>query len=159
MYNKNYRTDNYIDPDYGGGFFITDSGDLCQVINMVKDSSGTYNKFTQIQYKNLSNSQINTKDVEYHEKGELKNIIFSLWGDGKIDKDVSNARLASKGYEQSPKRFHFLQIAAPIFLLILTRLRMPVSTTFILLTSFAATPSAVGQVLAKSMTGYILAFL
>ena len=54
--------------------------------------------------------------------------------------------------------FHFLQIAAPIFLLILTRLRMPVSTTFILLTSFAANPKAVGGVLAKSMSGYILAF-
>jgi len=36
---------------------------------------------------------------------------------------------------------------------------MPVSTTFILLTSFAATPAAVGGVLAKSMSGYILAFV
>ena len=36
---------------------------------------------------------------------------------------------------------------------------MPVSTTFILLTSFAANPKAVGGVLAKSMSGYILAFL
>jgi hypothetical protein len=36
---------------------------------------------------------------------------------------------------------------------------MPVSTTFILLTSFAATPTAVGGVLAKSMSGYILSFL
>jgi hypothetical protein len=36
---------------------------------------------------------------------------------------------------------------------------MPVSTTFILLTSFAATPAAVGGVLAKSMSGYILSFL
>ena len=35
---------------------------------------------------------------------------------------------------------------------------MPVSTTFILLTSFAASPAAVGKVLAKSMSGYILAF-
>ena len=35
---------------------------------------------------------------------------------------------------------------------------MPVSTTFILLTSFAAAPAAVGKVLAKSMSGYVLAF-
>ena len=35
---------------------------------------------------------------------------------------------------------------------------MPVSTTFILLTSFATSPKAVGGVLAKSMSGYILAF-
>ena len=73
--------------------------------------------------------------------------------------DVSHGRLTSKGFEVAPTEFHFLQIAAPIFLLILTRLRMPVSTTFILLTSFAATPAAVGGVLAKSMSGYILSFL
>ena len=80
-------------------------------------------------------------------------------GDGIVDRDVSNGRLSAKGFEKSPTSFHFLQVAAPVFLLILTRLRMPVSTTFILLTSFAATPAAVGKVLAKSMSGYILAFL
>jgi hypothetical protein len=73
--------------------------------------------------------------------------------------DVSHGRLTSKGFEIAPTEFHFLQIAAPIFLLILTRLRMPVSTTFILLTSFAATPAAVGGVLAKSMSGYILSLI
>ena len=73
--------------------------------------------------------------------------------------DVSHGRLMAKGFEKSPTSFHFLQIAAPVFLLILTRLRMPVSTTFILLTSFAAAPAAVGKVLAKSMSGYVLAFL
>ena len=73
--------------------------------------------------------------------------------------DVSHGRLTSKGLEIAPSKFHFLQIAAPIFLLILTRLRMPVSTTFILLTSFAATPAAVGGVLAKSMSGYILSLI
>ncbi len=73
--------------------------------------------------------------------------------------DVSHGRLTSKGFEIAPSKFHFLQIAAPIFLLILTRLRMPVSTTFILLTSFAATPAAVGGVLAKSMSGYILSLI
>jgi hypothetical protein len=72
--------------------------------------------------------------------------------------DVSHGRLMAKGFEESPKSFHFLQIAAPVFLLILTRLRMPVSTTFILLTSFATAPAAVGKVLAKSMSGYLLAF-
>ena len=80
-------------------------------------------------------------------------------GDGVVDRDVSNGRLSAKGFEKAPTSFHFLQVAAPVFLLILTRLRMPVSTTFILLTSFAATPAAVGKVLAKSMTGYMLAFL
>ena len=54
--------------------------------------------------------------------------------------DVSHGRLTSKGFEIAPTEFHFLQIAAPIFLLILTRLRMPVSTTFILLTSTSLLP-------------------
>ena len=77
----------------------------------------------------------------------------------KFSGDVSHGRLMAKGFEEHPTNFHFLQIAAPVFLLILTRLRMPVSTTFILLTSFAASPAAVGGVLAKSMSGYILAGL
>ena len=76
-----------------------------------------------------------------------------------LDGDVSHGRLASKGFEVAPTSFHFLQVAAPIFLLILTRLRMPVSTTFILLTSYAATTAAVGKVLAKSMGGYVMAFV
>lgn len=74
------------------------------------------------------------------------------------DGDVSHGRLLSKGFERTPSEIHFLQIAAPIILLILTRMRMPVSTTFILLTSFAANPAAVGKVLAKSFSGYLLAF-
>ena len=79
-------------------------------------------------------------------------------GDGIADGDVSHGRLLAKGFEEAPQSFHFLQIAAPIFLLILTRLKMPVSTTFILLTSFAASPAAVGKVLGKSLSGYVLAF-
>jgi len=57
-----------------------------------------------------------------------------------------------------PDSFAFLQIAAPIFLLILTRLRMPVSTTFLLLSSFAVSPGAVGSVINKSLTAYVIAF-
>tara|TARA_B100000700_G_scaffold280215_1_gene329928 strand:+ start:22 stop:927 length:906 start_codon:yes stop_codon:yes gene_type:complete len=90
---------------------------------------------------------------------DFKDLVYKLYPDGIVDGDVSHARLSAKGYEKSPRNFHFLQIAAPIFLLILTRLRMPVSTTFILLTSFAINPAAVGKVLAKSMSGYVLAFM
>jgi len=74
------------------------------------------------------------------------------------DGDVSYQRLASKGFETTPMDFGYLQIAAPIFLLILTRLRMPVSTTFLLLTSFSTSASSVGKVLSKSMLGYVVAF-
>jgi hypothetical protein len=74
------------------------------------------------------------------------------------DGDVSYQRLTSKGFDESPSEFSFLQVAAPLFLLVLTRLRMPVSTTFLLLTSFATEASSVGKVLTKSVSGYVLAF-
>ncbi|SMO77513.1 hypothetical protein [Fodinibius sediminis] len=75
------------------------------------------------------------------------------------DGDVSNQRLMTKGFSDAPQSFSFLQVAAPIFLLILTRMRMPVSTTFLLLSSFTASASAIGKVLVKSLSGYLLAFV
>ena len=75
-----------------------------------------------------------------------------------FDGDVSYQRLTSKGFDESPKEFSFLQVAAPLFLLILTRLRMPVSTTFLLLSSFATSASSITGVLGKSLSGYFLAF-
>ncbi|MEK6482183.1 hypothetical protein WJR50_31885 [Catalinimonas sp. 4WD22] len=74
------------------------------------------------------------------------------------DGDVTYARLSTKGFEKAPESFAFLQIAAPIFLLIITRLRMPVSTTFLLLSSFTTSTSAVMGVLEKSLLGYLIAF-
>src|SRR5699024_8951988 len=76
-----------------------------------------------------------------------------------FDGDVSNQRLAAKGFSEAPQSFSFLQIAAPIFLLILTRMRMPVSTTFLLLSCFSASAAAIGNVLIKSLSGYFLAFV
>ena len=72
--------------------------------------------------------------------------------------DVSYGRLASKGFSETPMTFSFLQVAAPIFLLILTRLKMPVSTTFLILTAFSTSAKSVAKVLLKSLTGYFLAF-
>lgn len=74
------------------------------------------------------------------------------------DGDVSHQRLAAKGFETTPTSFSYLQVAAPLFLLLLTRMRMPVSTTFLLLTSFATEASSVAKVMSKSLTGYALAF-
>ncbi len=71
--------------------------------------------------------------------------------------DVSYQRLAAKGFETTPTSFSYLQIAAPLFLLILTRFKMPVSTTFLLLTGFATSATSVGKVLTKSLSGYVLA--
>jgi hypothetical protein len=73
--------------------------------------------------------------------------------------DVSSQRLTSKGFSEAPTSFAFLQIAAPIVLLVLTRLRMPVSTTFLLLSSFTTKSDAVFGVIMKSMSGYVIAFV
>lgn len=80
------------------------------------------------------------------------------------DGDVSFQRLHTRSSDGTlafpqPDSFAFLQIAAPIFLLVLTRLRMPVSTTFLLLSSFASSHSAVGAVIGKSINAYLLAFV
>lgn len=76
-----------------------------------------------------------------------------------FDGDVSHQRLASKGFDTAPTSFSFLQLAAPILLLILTRLRMPVSTSVLLLSAFSTQASSIGKVLSKSFSGYILAFI
>lgn len=58
-----------------------------------------------------------------------------------------------------PENFSFFQIVAPLVLIILTRLRMPVSTTFLLLSVFSADTSGITSVVFKSWTGYIMAFM
>ena len=75
------------------------------------------------------------------------------------DGDVTYQRLSSKGFSEAPTSFTFLQLSAPLILLILTRLRMPVSTTFLLLNVFATDANAVWSVMEKSFTGYFIAFL
>jgi len=72
--------------------------------------------------------------------------------------DVSYQRLQTKGFHEAPTSFSFLQLAAPIILLILTRLKMPVSTTFLLLSSFTTKPGAIQDVIFKSLSGYFVAF-
>ncbi len=73
--------------------------------------------------------------------------------------DVTYQRLASKGFDTTPMSFTYLQIAAPVILIILTRARMPVSTTFLLLSCFATDPASLGKVLTKSVLGYGVAFV
>lgn len=74
------------------------------------------------------------------------------------DGDVSFQRLQSKGLSEPPTEFGFLQVAAPLILLLLTRLRIPVSTTFMLLTSFSGSLGTITGMLQKSTSGYFLAF-
>jgi len=74
------------------------------------------------------------------------------------DGDVTYGRLTHKGFATAPTEFAFLQVAAPLFLLLLTRLRMPVSTSFLLLSCFATQASGVADVAIKSFAGYGVAF-
>ena len=65
--------------------------------------------------------------------------------------DISYGRLASKGLNEAPTNFQFLQVFAPVALLIMTRFKMPVSTSILLLSAFAS-------ILSKSFFGYFIAF-
>lgn len=76
-----------------------------------------------------------------------------------FDGDVSYQRLTTSALAEAPTSFSFLQIAAPIFLLIITRLRMPVSTTFLILSCFSADLNGIYLMLGKSLGGYITAFV
>jgi hypothetical protein len=73
--------------------------------------------------------------------------------------DVSYQRLTEKGLSEAPKNFSFLQLFAPIVLLILTHWRVPVSTSFLLLNVFATDTGTLLHVLHKSFYGYFIAFL
>jgi hypothetical protein len=76
----------------------------------------------------------------------------------KFDGDISYERLQSKGYDTAPESFNYLQTACTIVLLILTRLKIPVSTTFMILTSFVTKPKALGKTIMKSVMGYGISF-
>ncbi len=78
-----------------------------------------------------------------------------------FDGDVTFQRLlkpdGSTGYPH-PENFSFFILMAPLALLILTRLRMPVSTTFLMLSVFSASSDGITSMVIKSVSGYILAF-
>lgn len=76
-----------------------------------------------------------------------------------FDGDVTYQRLASKGFNQTPENFVYLQLAAPIVLLLLTRFRIPVSTTFMLLSVFTVSSGAIISMVSKSLMGYVVAFV
>jgi phosphate/sulfate permease len=73
--------------------------------------------------------------------------------------DVSYERLQVPGLDKAPQEIVFLQLAAPIVLLLMTRLRIPVSTTFLLLNVFTYKADTILGVMGKSLIGYGLAFV
>lgn len=72
--------------------------------------------------------------------------------------DVTFQLLSTPGLEKAPEEFVFLQLAAPIVLLVMTRMRWPVSTTFLLLNVFTYKAGTIVSVMTKSFIGYVLAF-
>ncbi len=79
-----------------------------------------------------------------------------------FDGDVTYQRLTKPDGTTNyphPEQFSFFQIIAPLVLLILTRLRMPVSTTFLLLSVFSASASGITSMVLKSLSGYGMAFV
>jgi hypothetical protein len=67
--------------------------------------------------------------------------------------DISFERLSSKGYDKDPTSYSYTQACAPLILMTLTRLRIPASTSLLLLALFSSKTSAFLSVVQKSMTG------
>jgi hypothetical protein len=120
-------------------------------------------------YSAIANDSIQTIGTFLASNADKKWWILWLWIGGIFvltvsyswfiyDGDVTYQRLTSRGFQDAPTSFKFLQVAAPLFLLIITRLRMPVSTTFLLLSAFATQPEGIIDVLNKSLSGYFIAF-
>ncbi len=79
-----------------------------------------------------------------------------------FDGDVTYRRLLNEKGETDfphPSQFSIYQVIAPLVLLILTRLRMPVSTTFLLLSVFSSSSDGIAAMVSKSISGYAIAFI
>jgi len=70
-----------------------------------------------------------------------------------FDGDITFQRLTSKGFDQVPTKFNYLQIAAPVILLVLTKVRIPVSTSFMLLSLYVTDSKGFIGVITKSLIG------
>ena len=81
-------------------------------------------------------------------------VSFSWWYYGG---DVSYGRLQSHGLDRELTEVHFGQLITPIFLLLFTRLGMPISTSFLLLSTFTKEPLMVFKMVNKSLGSYIAA--
>ena len=72
-----------------------------------------------------------------------------------FDGDVSHQRLLAKGFDTPPDRLEYLQLIAPVILLGLTRAKIPVSTSFLVLGTFVGSSSAMSNMIFKSIYGYL----
>ena len=85
--------------------------------------------------------------------------LITIWGSWMLyDGDISYGRLRMKGFNEEITTISFAQILAPVVLLVVTRMGIPVSTTFFLLSAFVAEYEVVGEMVKKSFLSYLLAF-
>lgn len=82
-------------------------------------------------------------------------VAVNVYGFLKHDGAIDFHRLSSI---PQPESFTFLQLLAPIVLIALTKMRMPVSTSFLLLSSFGSAKT-VQDMLGKTFLGYVIAFV
>jgi len=88
-----------------------------------------------------------------------------VYGWYQYDGDVSYQRLLGDGGFEDPKyldprnipSFGWVYVIPPLILMVITRFGIPVSTSFLILTFF--NPKNLYDMVAKSMTGYLVAFL
>jgi hypothetical protein len=79
-----------------------------------------------------------------------------------FDGDVTYQRLLNdEGHTDFPlpNSFSYFQLIAPVVLLVITRLKMPVSTTFLMLSVFSDSSDGIVAMVSKSVSGYFIAFL
>jgi hypothetical protein len=131
---------------------------------------GIWFGFTLSAYSAIANDSIQTlgtfiasnKDVAWWKQWIWIALIFNvttLYSWFMYEGDITHERLKSKGFDTPPTELNYLQVSAPVVLLILTRLRIPVSTTFMILTVFVTKPKALGKTIVKSLSGYGISFL
>ncbi len=78
-----------------------------------------------------------------------------IYGWANYGGDVSYGRLTKVG--DLPDPFHWWYALPPLVLLVITRLGIPVSTTFLILSVFSST-RLISSMILKSVVGYLLAF-
>eukprot|EP00801_Mesodinium_rubrum_P005036 Mrub_05039.p2 GENE.Mrub_05039~~Mrub_05039.p2 ORF type:complete len:376 (-),score=78.73 Mrub_05039:53-1105(-) len=74
------------------------------------------------------------------------------------DGDITYERLSKKGFNEDPVEYSYIQAVSPLILLLLTRLRMPVSTSLLLIGIFTTDSKAFVEVVQKSAQSYGIAF-
>jgi len=141
----------------------------CGVVVAIGDDAARWYGFALAAYSAIANDSIQTlgtfiasnSDLPWYLLGLLMSAVMvgtTLYSFVEYDGDVSYERLSSKGFTETPTDIQFLQVAAPVVLLAFTRFKVPVSTSFLLLSCFASKGSAIGDMIVKSVQGYALAY-